>query len=220
MRYKIFFVLISLFSLGLNAQTTHKFGITIGGTSFISDTEAFTTEQSIGIALGLSANFVFNRRSELTLEAKYNRHQVNFKGRPTLNAPLEDLQLVLKQLEIPLTYTYNIVSTDNFKFGLNAGASANIFYEYGADDEAKGDYLLDPNNIRVKQLYFDTDSENIGLNVFLISGLSFKFWKKVQLTPRYYYGLMNPYRQAPNDNPLSNYETQVSYYFLGLTYYL
>lgn len=223
MKLKILILSIILFPIGLSAQTRdtkHKFGVTFGLTSFISDTEAFTTDPATGLSFGLSGNFVFNPHSEVTLELKYNRHHLNFKGRPTTEAPLEEVKMVLKQLEIPFTYTYNFVSSNTFKLGLNVGASANLFYEYESDISGQKQYLLDPNNIKVEQLYFDTDHENIGFNVFLIGGLSFKFFRKLQLTPRYYYGLLNPYRQAPENNPLKNYETQVSYYFLGLTYYL
>ncbi len=222
MKKKIWFVGVLLFCYSISAQTKQNLGVVFGITHFQSNTDAFETESVTGITFGVNANFIYSPRSELNIGLRYNRHLLDFKGTESDNEKVfsEKVRLNLKQFEVPITYTYNIVSRQKFKLGLNAGVSGNFFYEYRLHEDDQEHYYLAPNGIDVNNLFFGTKDDKVGFNLFLVGGLSFRFWEKIQFTFRYHDGLFNPYRQATPENPLSDYEAKDHYFSSTFTFFL
>lgn len=204
------------------AQTKQNLGVVVGITNFYSKTDAFDIESVTGLTFGVNANFIYSPRSELNIGLRYNRHVLEFNGGPPENPKLytEKVRLNLKQFEVPVTYTYNVVSKPKFKLGLNAGASGNFFYEYRLNDDTQEHYLLSPNDIDVNYLFFGTKDDKVGFNLFLVGGLSFRFFERIQFTFRYHHGMLNQYRQPTSENPLSDYEVEDSYFSSTFTFFL
>jgi len=204
------------------AQTKQNLGVVFGITNFQTKGDAFITESVPGITFGINANFIYTKRSELNIGLRYNRHVLDFQ--PSSSDIIKDtdekVRLNLKQFEVPVTYSYNVVSQPKFKLGLNAGVSGNFFYEYRLNNEDQNHYYLAPNDIEVNYLYFGTKDDKVGFNLFLVGGISFRFWEKIQFTFRYHDGLLNPYRQPPADNPISQYEAKDSYFSRTFTFFL
>lgn len=193
---KIIPLYLFLFSLYSFSQSDDRFGITVGITNYITDTDFLFSKSGTGYTFGIMVSKGYSKRSELFLEMAYTKHFVKLIGRENETATPEDLKFNLQNFNISVLYNYNLLIYDDYKLGVNLGPTAAFFYEYKLVDESKSDYLLEPLYASPNDLLFDTRNEKISVNAFLTFGLSAQY-DFLMANLRYNYGLTDPYRNAP-----------------------
>ncbi|GEP52187.1 hypothetical protein FNO01nite_28590 [Flavobacterium noncentrifugens] len=211
---------LSLYSIAANSQkSVVRFGVTLGATNYITDTNLLFSKSQPGFETGIVASQIYNDHFELMIGINYDRHYMKFVGRETPEAPPEDLKFMLENLNIPITLNYNFwVVSDDLQFGVNTGPSLSFFHNYKLLDENKSGYYLDPLYADPDDLAFDTQNSKVSFNVFYSVGLSAEY-KKLMLMARYYTSLTDPYRQASIYSTVSEIKGRDSYYTLALTYF-
>ncbi|MEP5601594.1 MAG: outer membrane beta-barrel protein [Algibacter sp.] len=216
-------VLVSLFfmfSIYLVAQED-RFGVTIGATNYITDTDLLFSKSSTGFTFGVFATKEFNERSALFMEINYSRHFVKFVGRENELATPEDIKFNLERVSVPFSYNYSYLILDNFNFGVNVGPSFELYHDYKLTDESKEGYLLDPLLIPAQDLRFDilSDDNTISFNMLILFGLNVQYKENLMASLRYYYGVTNPYRRSPFYSTLVETSGKESYFTFTLTYF-
>ena len=215
----LFIISLSLFSIAANSQDSVRFGVTLGATNYVTDTNLLFSKSQPGFETGIVASQIYNAHFELMIGINYDRHFMKFVGRQTPEAPPEDLKFMLENLNIPITLNYNFWNvSDDLQFGANAGASLSFFHNYKLTDDDKSGYYLDPLYADPDDLAFDTQNSKISFNVFYTVGLTAEY-KKLMLMARYYRSLTDPYRQAPIYSTISEIKGKDTYYTLTLTYF-
>ena len=97
--------------------------------------------------------------------------------------------------------------------------SFHFIHEYHLNDESKEAYVLDPLYATPNDLQFDTRNEEISFNVFAAFGLCVQYDEIIMANLKYYYGLTDPYRQAPIVGTRNKIEGQDSYFQFAITYF-
>ena len=213
-----FSAFLILFSTITFAQDT-KFGITVGATNYVTDTNLLFSKSAIGFTIGGMMKTEFNDRSQLLLELNYNSHFVNFVGRKNELATPEDIKFKLEEISIPVSYNYSFIVLDEFRFGINAGPSFHFIHEYKIVDESKEQYLLDPLQAQANDLLFDTRNDEMSFNIFLALGLSIQYKDSLMANLKYYYGITDPYRRAPIYSTVLDISGKDSFLAFSVTYF-
>jgi len=209
-----------LFSFLAYSQSDGRFGLTLGTTNYITDSNILFSKSGIGYKFGLISALEFSKHSELFFEINYNKHFVKLIGRENeLSAP-QDLKFNLENIAFEAVYNYNYIALDDFRLGINAGPSFSFFYEYVLtnSDSDKGEYLLDPFYVSPRSLTFDSINEQISFNLFLSIGLSAQY-NFLMVNLKYYRSITDPYRSIPLDSFIE-IKGKDSYLSLNLTFFL
>ena len=201
------------------AQYDGKFGLTLGATNYITDTNLLSSKSGTGFTIGAMSVSEFNENFTFVLEFNYNYHNVTFVGRENELADPEDLKFNLQEFSIPMTFNYFFYEVNYFKFGINAGPALNFVHEFNLNDASKENYVLDPLYASPSDLAFDTANDEISFNVFAAVGLCVQYDEVIMANLKYYHGLTDPYRQAPIVGIRDDIEGQDSYFTFGLTYF-
>lgn len=198
-----------------------RFGITVGATNYITDTNWLFSKSGTGFTFGAVGSKEFSERFELFVEINYNQHRVKFVGRENETATPEDIKFKLEEFSIPFIINYNYLLLEDFRFGVNLGPSFHFIHNYVLLDETKGSYFLDPLLTEPKYLEFDTYSanEDISFNMFAVFGLNIQYHKSLMASLRYCYGITDPYRRAPVVTPVLDISGKDSYYSFTITYF-
>lgn len=191
--FTLCFLLLSFYSF---SQIDGRFGITVGMTNFITKTDFLFSKSGIGYTIGGISSLEFSDRSELFFEINYTKHFTKFIGRANQTAPPEDLKFNLENANIGFLYNYSYLVIDDYKLGVNIGPTFSFLYEYKLIDDSKYEYVLDPLYASPNDLLFDTRNEQLSFNTFLSIGLSAQY-DFLMANLRYYYGISDPYRNAP-----------------------
>jgi len=217
---KVFFSIFLFMSLHSYSQLFDgdtSFGISVGLTNYITDTDFLFSKSGTGFTVGLVSKMDFNDRSELLVELSYARHFVKLIGREDALAVPEDLKFDLENFNTSALFNYNYLVKDEYQLGVIAGPSLGLFYEYKIVDDSKAGYVLDPLLATPNDLLFDTRNEQISLNTFFAFGLTAQYNDMLMANFRYYYGLSDPYRNAPVV-AIIDLEGKDSYFAFTLSY--
>jgi len=209
------FLLISTITY---SQLDGRFGIKVGATNYITDTNLLFSKSGIGLTIGLLGTVEFNESFELFTEINYNRHTVKLIGRSEPLAIPEDLKFTLENFSVPFLLNYSFFKKDDFKLGVLVGPSFHFIYEYSIKD-SKSEYILDPLNATTDDLLFDSRNEKLSFNIFAAVGISAQYTEKYMVNLRYYYGITDPYRKAPVFSRISDIKGQDSYFSITATYF-
>ncbi len=222
---KIIFSLIT-FLLSFNtlfAQDNRIFGITIGGSNYITDSDVVFTKSQPGFSFGLVEPVPLSKRFELLFEINYTQNYTKFIGRQTKLSEPEDIKFKMGNINIPFIVNYNFSNLKkDFIFGAQAGPSLCLFHNYNLVDSSKEDYFLDPIYLKPKDLAFDTENERTSVNVFFAVGASVTYKENFMCNLRYYKGLTDPYRNAPFYSTIDNVtvSSKESYFALSFVYFI
>lgn len=223
--FKRFLTLVALLfsTYNLFAQAEGRFGLTFGGSNYITDSDVVFTKSQPGFCLGMIGSVYIGDRFELLAELNYTQNYTKFVGRETKLSEPEDIKFKMSNINIPFIMNYNFSNLKkDFVFGVQAGPSVSFLHSYTLVDDSKEDYFLDPIYIKPKDLAFDDENERISFNAFFALGASVSYDEDWMCSFRYYKGLTDAYRQAPfyvalDDVKVSSKE---SYFTLSFTYFI
>lgn len=197
-----------------------RFGVNIGGTNYITDSELVFSKSKPGLSVGLTGTAQFSDNFELLVEMTYSRNFVSFVGRKDMESPREDIKFKLENFNVPIILKYRVYNSPNedWHFGLLAGPSLSLFYNYKPVEEGESQYLLDPYNIKAEYMAFDESRGKIAFNAFASFGASIEF-RHFMLNGRYNIGITDPYRNANLTSQYVDITGKDSFYQLSLTYF-
>lgn len=195
-----------------------RFGVVLGTTNYITKTDALFSKSAPGYTIGIVGTAIISEKFELLFEMNYSAHFVKFVGREEPEAEPEDIKFELDKINLPILINYTYLNVDDtWRFGVEAGPSLSFLHNYKLLDESKRDYYLEPLYLEPDLLEFDTNNEKISFNVFLAAGLTADY-TQFRANFRYYYGLTDPYRQAPFYSPAMDIKGKDSYFTFTLAY--
>lgn len=200
------------------SQAEGRFGVSLGATNYITDTNLLFSKSGIGYTIGVSGSAEFSDQSQLFVEVNYNNHFVKFIGRENETATPKDIKFKLQNISVTPVFNYNYFMYDEFKFGVNAGPSFTFIYQYLLVDNAKENYVLDPLYASPRWLEFDTQNDQLSFNLFLAAGLSVQY-DFLMANLRYYYGITDPYISIPLDSAIE-IKGKDSYFTFSVTCFL
>lgn len=173
-----------------------NFGLTIGGTNYITDSSLLFSKSGTGFLVGFTGSVRFSEKAELFVTLSYARHSSQFIGKQDPFAVQEEIPFHLEQTSVPFIFNYNFIEFHNdYKIGVFAGPSFNFFYNWDVTDDSKNGYLLEPLLATTDDLRFDR--EDISFNLYGGMGLSAQYLDKILILFKYERSITDPYRRVP-----------------------
>ncbi|MES2543425.1 MAG: outer membrane beta-barrel protein [Bacteroidota bacterium] len=218
----VFLILISSINYSQSFELDEydsRYGLILGTTNYITKTDALFSKSSPGYSIGVVGTTVLSDKFELLYEINYSANFVKFVGRKEPEAAPEDIKFELDKINLPILINYTFLNIDDtWRFGIETGPSLSFLHNYILKDESKSDYYLEPLYTDPYLLEFDSNNEEISFNVFLATGLTADYLQ-LRANLRYYYGLTDPYRQAPFYSPVMDIKGKDSYFTFTLAYF-
>ena len=225
--YKIILLLALLLSFSnLNAQTYYsgkglfegRFGVTVGTTNYSPGANFLFSKSAPGYKVGFIGTVFISEKFEVFVEMNYARHFMKFIGRENNLATPEDIKFNLETFNVPVVVDYTVLNlNDEWFFGINAGPSLSLLYDYKLVDDAKADYVLDPLYTTPDQLEFDSNKEQVSINAFIALGVSVEY-KRFLASFRYNKGITDPYRSINLYSPVMELKGKDNYFEFSLVY--
>lgn len=215
--FPILLILIFFNTQNSIAQLDGRFGVTIGATNYVTDTNFISSKSSTGFTVGMTGTAIFSDKFELLLGINYYNHRVKFIGRETPTSPTEEINFNLQNIGIPAVINYTFFELKDFRFGVNLGPVATFYYGYSTSD-SKSEYLLDPLQGEARIMNFDNNADSISFNAFVSMGLSAQY-NRFMCNLNYNKGITDPYRKAPIYSPVIDIEGKDSYVSFTITYF-
>lgn len=217
MKKQIIFLAL-FFPLIIFSQIDGRFGVTVGATNLIIDTNFLSSKSSLGYTFGVIGTNEFNDRMELFVEANYIKHFSYFLGRETPESTPEYIKYNLENVNVSFILDYAYIVKDDFKFGVNVGPTASFLHSFKIVDLSKEDYLLDPLTIESYDLMFDERNNRLSFNAFISLGLSFQY-REIMCNLRYFKGITDPYRDLPVFSPFLELKGKEDFMSLTFSYF-
>lgn len=225
--YKIFLSLLLLLSCSnLNSQTYFsgeglfdgRFGVTVGATNYSPGANFLFSKSAPGYKVGFIGTVSISEKFEVFVEMNYARHFMKFIGREDQLATPEEIKFNLETFNVPIILDYTVLNLDDeWFFGINAGPSLSLLYDYKLVDDGKSDYVLDPLYTTTDQLEFDSNKEKASINAFIALGVSVEY-NRFMATFRYNKGITDPYRSINLYSPVMELEGKDNYFEFSLVY--
>lgn len=198
-----------------------RFGVTAGGTNYVTDTNMVFSKSQPGFAVGAIGTAAFSNKFELMVEINYSRNYATFIGREQPTSVPEDIKFSMDNINIPFILHYRFLNIkDAWHFAASTGPSVTFFHNYRLEDDSKSDYYLDPLYVQAKYMEFDTTTDKLSIDAFLSFGLSAEY-SNFMLRGQYFMGITDPYRNAPVVSPAADitgkdyYLSFTAVYFFG-----
>jgi len=219
MRFYLQFWVILMLSFSSFAQYfgEDRFGVTVGATNYIMDTNFISSKSATGFLVGATSGIGLSDSFEVLVDMNLNYHRVKLLGRENETATPEDLNFNMQNLGLSTHIHYKFLEKEELTFGLNLGATGTIFYGYNTNHENES-YLIDPLQIAVTYMNFDKWSDVGLLNAFVSFGLSAQY-ENFMANLRYYKGVTNPYRHTPVYSPYVEFTGKDNYWSFTITYF-
>ncbi|MEP0265502.1 porin family protein [Dokdonia sp.] len=195
-----------------------RFGVTIGVTNYVTDTNLLFSKSGTGFTVGLIGTAEFSDRSSLIMEINYNQHRVKLVGKEDELSPQEDIPFNLVDFSVPIIFNYNYLLLDDFKFGVQAGPSFHLLHSFELVNDSDEGHILEPLLLEPRFLRFDDENEKVSFNIFGAVGLSVEYNEKILAQFRYYRSITDPYRQAPVVSRFVDIEGQDYYFSFTVSY--
>lgn len=221
----LFLVLLLSFS-NINSQSYYsggglfegRFGLTVGATNYSPGANFLFSKSAPGFKVGMIGTVIISEKFEAFVEMNYARHSMKFIGREDELATPEDIKFRLETFNVPFILDYTVLNLDDeWFFGINAGPSISLLYDYKLVDEGKEGYVLDPLYTTPNQLEFDSNKEKVSLNAFIAMGVSVEY-NRFMATFRYNKGITDPYRNINLYSPVMELKGKDSYFEFSLVY--
>lgn len=225
--YKIILLLALLLSFSnLNSQTYYsgkglfegRFGVTVGTTNYSPGANFLFSKSAPGYKVGFIGTVFISEKFEVFVEMNYARHFMKFIGRENNLATPEDIKFNLETFNVPIILDYTVLNlNDEWFFGIIAGPSLSLLYDYKLVDDDKADYVLDPLYSTPDQLEFDSNKEQVSINAFIALGVSVEY-KRFLASFRYNKGITDPYRSINLYSPVMELKGKDNYFEFSLVY--
>lgn len=202
------------------SQADGRFGFSLSGNNYITDTNFLLTKSQPGYGASIIGTVFISDRFELFTEINFSRNFMTILGRKDYYEKSEELKFNLDKINIPILFNYNYLNLNNdWYFGIELGPSISILNNFILLDESKENYLLDPYYLQIDYLEFDSQNEEISLNIFGAAGLSVEY-RQIMLNLRYFRNITDPYRKVPFYSPYFTPKGTDSCFTLSLSYFL
>ena len=225
--YKIILFLSVLLSFSnINSQTYFsgnglfdgRFGVTVGTTNYSPGANFLFSKSAPGYKVGFIGTVFISEKFEVFVEMNYARHFMKFIGRENNLATPEDIKFNLETFNVPVVVDYTVLNlNDEWFFGINAGPSLSLLYDYTLVDDAKSDYVLDPLYTTPHQLEFDSNKDQVSINAFIALGVSVEY-NRFLANFRYNKGITDPYRSINLYSPVMELKGKDNYFEFSLVY--
>ena len=216
---KIILCVVVLFSTQVAfSQSDGHFGVTLGATNYVTDTDLLFSKSGTGFTVGFLATAEFSDRSSLIVEINYNQHRVKLVGKADELSAQQDVPFNLINFSVPFVFNYNYLLLDDFKFGVQAGPSFQFLHTFELVNDSDENLLLEPTLLEPRYLRFDDENEKISFNVFASVGLSVMYDERILAQFRYYQSVTDPYRVAPVVSRFIDFEGKDYYYSFAVSY--
>ena len=225
--YKIILFLSVLLSFSnINSQTYFsgnglfdgRFGVTVGTTNYSPGANFLFSKSAPGYKVGFIGTVFISEKFEVFVEMNYARHFMKFIGRENNLASPEDIKFNLETFNVPVVLDYTVLNlNDKWFFGINAGPSLSLLYDYKLVDDAKSDYVLDPLYTTPHQLEFDSNKDQVSINAFIALGVSVEY-NRFLANFRYNKGITDPYRSINLYSPVMELKGKDNYFEFSLVY--
>lgn len=216
---KSIIIIVLLFNQTIFSQLDGRFGVSLSGNNYITDTNFLFTKSKPGYGVSLIGTAIFSEKFELMMELNYSRNFMTILGRADYYEKPEELKFNLDKFNIPILINYNFLNlNDDWYFGVELGPSISLMNNFILLDESKEDYLIDPYYLKVSYLEFDNQNEKFSINVFGAVGLSAEY-RQIMMNLRYYRSITDPYRVAPFYSPYFKPKGTDSYFTLSVSYF-
>jgi hypothetical protein len=226
--HKIVFSLLLLLSFSNISSQTYfsgkglfegRFGVTVGTTNYSPGANFLFSKSAPGYKVGLIGTVFISEKFEVFVEMNYARHFMKFVGREDQLATPEDIKFNLETINVPFILDYTVLNlNDEWFFGINAGPSISLLYDYKLVDQGKADYVLDPLYTSPNQLEFDSNKEKASINAFIALGVSVEY-NRFMATFRYNKGISDPYRSINLYSPVTELKGKDNYFEFSLAYF-
>lgn len=194
-----------------------RFGVNIGVTNYIMDTNFISSKSAPGFLVGVTGSVPLSDSFEVLAEINFNNHRVKLVGRETETSQPKDLNFYMQNFGVSALIHYKLLELEDFTFGLNLGPTATLLYGYKTKDSNSG-YLIDPLYIETRYMDFDSWNEQISFNAFVSLGLSAQY-DSFMANLRYYKGITDPYRNTPVYSPFMELKGKDNYWAFSITYF-
>ena len=216
---KIILCIVVLFSTQVAfSQLDGSFGVTLGATNYVTDTDLLFSKSGTGFTVGFLATVEFSDRSSLIVEINYNQHRVKLVGKADELSAQQDVPFNLINFSVPFVFNYNYLLLDDFKLGVQAGPSFQFLHTFELVNDSDENLVLEPTLLEPRYLRFDDENEKISFNVFASVGLSVEYNEKILAQFRYYRSVTDPYRVAPVVSRFIDIKGQDYYYSFTVSY--
>lgn len=195
-----------------------RFGVTLGATNYIMDTNFISSKSAPGFLAGITFGTAISDSFEVLLDFNYNYHNVKLVGRETELSNPEDIRFFMQNLSLSPFIHYKIVEKNDVTFGVNLGVIGTVFYELRVKNQAKENYLIDPLYLEAKYMDFDAWTDKATLNAFVGLGLSAQY-KNFMGNLRYNKGITDPYRHISVYSSFVELKGKDNYWAFTITYF-
>ncbi len=195
-----------------------RFGVTVGTTNYSPGANFLFSKSAPGYKVGFIGTVFISEKFEVFVEMNYARHFMKFIGRENNLATPEDIKFNLETFNVPVVVDYTVLNlNDEWFFGINAGPSLSLLYDYKLVDDAKADYVLDPLYTTPDQFEFDSNKEQASINAFIALGVSVEYHRFLA-SFRYNKGITDPYRSINLYSPVLELKGKDNYFEFSLVY--
>lgn len=195
-----------------------RFGVTLGVTNYIMDTNFISSKSSTGFLIGASSGIAISDSFEVLTEINFNYHRVKLLGRESEYSEPKELDYNMQNFGVSALLHYKFLDLNDFVFGVNLGPTATFIYGYDTK-ESNENYKIDPLGIESQYMNFDQWNEKISFNAFVSFGISAQY-ASFMANLRYYKGITDPYRNTPVYSPFMELKGKDNYWAFMVTYFL